>query len=100
MRKITTQAIRAFLDGDNFKLSNTKVSYCEHEETSYLYLFNNLIAKLDHYNKELTITTAGWNTTTTRERLNGLPRVDVSQNNWQLYLNGQPWDGELTTIKL
>ena len=100
MRKITIQAIRAFLNGDNFKLSNTKVSYCEHKETSYLYLFNNLIAKLDHHNKELTITTAGWNTTTTRERLNGLPRVDVYQINWQLYLNGQPWDGKLTTIKL
>lgn len=99
-RKITTQLIRAFLDGDTFRKSNTEVIYNEHEETSYLYLFDNLIAKLDHYKKELTITNAGWKSNTTKERLNGLPNVSITQKNYEWYLNGQLWNGEPVTIEL
>lgn len=96
MRKITNNAINAFLDGRNFKESNTEIKAdCT---GVYMYLFDNLIAC--RVGDRLQITTAGWNTPTTRERLNGLPNVSVTQKNWQLYLNGQPWDGELTTIEL
>lgn len=99
-RQITAQAARAFLDGDNFKSSNTEVIYNEIDETSYLYLFGNLIAKLDHYNNELTITNAGWRSNTTKERLNALPKVSITQKNRVWYLNGKEWDGKPTTIEL
>ena len=99
-RQITKQATRAFLDGDNFKLSNTEVIYNEIDETSYLYLFGNLIAKLDHYNNELTVTNAGWRTNTTKERLNALPKVSITQKQFEWYLNGKQWNGEPVTIEL
>jgi hypothetical protein len=94
MRKITNNAINAFLAGRNFKESNTEIkSNCN---GVYMYLFDNLIAC--RVGDRLQITTAGWNTVTTRERLNGLPNVSVSQRKGQLYLNGTEWDGELITI--
>ena len=68
MRDITELAIRAFFNGDNFKLSNTEV----HSDCTgvYLYLFNNLIAK--RVGERVSISLAGYNTLTTRERLNGI----------------------------
>lgn len=95
-RQITENAINAFLAGRNFKQSNTEIkANCS---GVYMYLFDNLIAH--RVGNRLQITTAGWNTLTTRERLNGLPKVSVRQEREKLFLNGQPWDGELTTIQL
>jgi hypothetical protein len=93
-RQITENAVRAFLLGDNFKQSNTEV----HADCTgvYMFLFGNMIAV--RVGNRLQITTAGWNTTTTRERLNGLPNVSVTQRKGKLYLNGKEWDGELITI--
>ena len=94
-RQITKNAVRAFLLGENFKQSNTEVlADCT---GVYMYLFDNLIA--NRVGNRLQITTAGWNTTTTRERLNGLPNVSVTQRKGQLYLNGKEWDGELTVVE-
>ena len=68
-RQITENAVRAFLLGDNFNQSNTEV----HADCTgvYMFLFGNMIAV--RVGNRLQITTAGWNTLTTRERLNGLP---------------------------
>lgn len=68
------------------------------EEKTYLKLFGNMIATLDE-NRELFITTADWNTRTTRERLNGLSGVRLGTSKGQLYLNNVPWDGKLINIK-
>ena len=94
-RQITENAIRAFLLCDNFNQSNTKV----HADCTgvRMYLFGNLIA--NRVGNRLQITTAGWNTATTRERLNGLPNVSVTQRKGQLYLNGKEWDGKLTIVE-
>lgn len=95
-RQITENAVNAFLLGKNFKQSNTEIkANCK---GVYMYLFDNLIAH--RVGDRLQITTAGWNTLTTRERLNGLPKVSVRQERGKLFLNGQPWDGELITIQL
>lgn len=99
-RQITELAVTAFLAGRTFKQSNTEVTYHDAKTVSRMYLFDNLIASYNHTLKELVITTAGWNTVTTRERLNGLPKVSVTQMNYQLYLNGEQWDGEPVTIEL
>ena len=65
---------------------------------TYLKLINNIIAILNEVN-DLFITTAGWNSVTTRERLNGLSGVRLGTKKGQLYLNNISWDGKLTNIR-
>lgn len=96
MRKITKESIKAFYNREPFKKSNMIVK--NKEGKTYLKLFDNTIATLDEFN-ELFITTAGWNSVTTRERLNGLSGVRLGTKKEQLYLNNIPWDGKLTNIR-
>ena len=96
MRKITKESIKAFYNREPFKKSNMIVE--NKERKTYLKLFDNVIATLDEVN-ELFITTADWNTRTTRGRLNGLSGVRLGTKKGQLYLNNIPWDGKLTNIK-
>ena len=96
MRKITKESIKAFYNREPFKKSNMIVENIE--GITKLKLYNNTIAKLDEYN-ELFITTADWNTRTTRERLNGLYEVKLGTRKGQLYLNNIPWDGKLINIR-
>ena len=96
MRKITKESVKAFYDREPFKKSNMIVE--NKEGKTYLKLFENVIATLDEVN-ELFITTADWNTRTTRERLNGLSEVRLGTRKGQLYLNNVPWDGKLINIK-
>lgn len=96
MRQITIDSIRAFRNGNKFKRGNMEVRTFPHSDYRQLRLHGNIIAELS--NEGMTISTCGWNTATTRERLNGLPNVHVIQRNWQLYLNGEAWDGQ--TIKI
>ena len=81
-RDITEKAVRALLAGQNFKQSNTRV------EDGSMYLFGNIIATKE--GRKLKISLCGWNTVTTRERLNGLPRVNIKQVKGIPYLNGEP----------
>ena len=87
MRAITMEAVNAFVNGRNFKSSNTVV------RGKSFYLHGNKIAWYDERGS-LWITNCGWQTNTTKERLNGLPNVSIVQKNYQWYLNGQKWDGE------
>ena len=96
MRKITKESIKAFYNREPFKKSNMIVENIK--GVTKLKLHNNTIAKLDEIN-ELFITTAGWNSVTTRERLNGLSEVKLGTRKGQLYLNNIPWDGKLTNIR-
>lgn len=95
MRKITEESINAFYKRKPFKKDNTRVVVDGFE--TKLILFNNTIAILQD-NDDLEITTCGYNTNTTRERLNGLKNVFLRTKNGQLNLNGYKWDGKL--IKL
>jgi len=96
MRKITKESIKAFYNREPFKKSNMIVE--NKGGKTYLKLFGNIIATLDGFN-ELFITTAGWNSVTTRDRLNGLSGVRLGTSKGQLYLNNIPWDGKLINIK-
>ena len=94
MRKITRLAARAFIEGRSFNRDNTSVRIEERiPEDSHpnrrLYLHNNLIAEYTNASS-LRITLAGWPTTTTRERLNGLltelgKREGIWQRNHEQY---------------
>lgn len=98
MRKITKESIDAFLNAKKFKKSNTEVRVLPN--VTVLILFDNEIAyKYNDPQNTLMITDAGWQTNTTKERLNGLPNVSIHQKNRQWYLNGEKWDGELIDIK-
>ena len=68
MRKITQQASDAFFNRGNFKGKNTYVTCFA--TISHLYLFNNRIAR--RHEGDTFFTLAGYNTATTRERLNGV----------------------------
>jgi hypothetical protein len=46
----------------------------------------------------LWITNAGWQSTTTKERLNGLSGVRINQVRGQWYLNGNAWNGEWVNV--
>lgn len=90
----TTQLAAAFVTGYNWHSGNTTV--WGEPARADLHLHGHRIARRDATG--LYITTAGWNTPTTRARLNGLPGVEVRVVNGQLMLNGKPWSGEWTKI--
>ncbi len=89
-RKITQESVRNFLDGVPFKKSN--MSVVREGTIYYLKLHGNKIAALESDGK-MWVSSAGWRSNTTKERLNGLPGVRVHQKNFQWYLNGNQWDG-------
>lgn len=68
MRKITEAAVRAFLADQSFKRDNTRVARTI--AGTRMYLHGNLIA--ENRNGVIWISNCGWETTTTKERLNGL----------------------------
>jgi hypothetical protein len=94
-RKITKEAVSAFLERRPFSKSNMKV--VEDYGIYRLKLHNNTIAIIDELGV-LSVSNAGWASNTTKERLNGLPNVSVYQKNWNWYLNGKEWTGEWTRI--
>lgn len=90
-KKITTDAVRNFLDGVPFKRDNTEV--VREGTIYYLKLFGNKIAaRLS--DGRMWISNAGWATNTTKERLNALPGVHIVQRAYRWYLNGMAWDGK------
>lgn len=98
MRKITKEITRAFYNGDKLKISNTET------DGQAIYLFGNKIAEYQSLfandgNKKINITLAGWNSNTTRERLNGLDGVRVTTKHGQAFLNGKAWGGEWVTVE-
>lgn len=97
MRKATEQVTAAFLSRGAKRVGNTAST----GET--IELHGNTIAMWKTGNADgsawsLWITLAGWDTATTRERLNALPGVHVHRAKGQTYLNGEPWDGSWKRI--
>ena len=98
MRKITEQAVEAFEAQRSFKSGNTQVRIIPQNggdgSLILLELHGNTIARHESWNGQTFITSAGWFTVTTKERLNGLRDVSIRQSNWDWYLNGKAWNGE------
>ena len=84
-RRITQEICSAFLNGYKMSKSNSHVTITD--EGAELYLHDNKIAKRE--NGKLLVSMAGWDSVTTRERLNGLPGVSIFQKDWEQYLNGE-----------
>ena len=98
MRSITKQSIKAFMNAEPFKKSNMEVEVLPN--VTILKLYGNRIAyRYNDPERTLSITNCGWNTATTKERLNALPNVSIKQLRGEWYLNGKKWDGELIDVK-
>ena len=89
MRKITQLAITAFQNGTPFKKGNTEV-WIDDKGVKRLLLHDNCIAKIDA--NGLAICPCGYMTRTTKERLNGLPGVQIIQKDYVWYLHGKKLD--------
>lgn len=95
MRKITQDAVNAFMHREPFKQSNTEVVV--YPSDTCMYLHGRMIAVINLMGN-IWVTNAGYFTNTTKERLNGIPTVTVNEKNLQWYLNGEQWDGSLTEV--
>lgn len=93
-RKITEQAVNAFLAGRAFCSGNSSVEFSPLGAIVVLKLHGNAIARYDKGDiSTMEVCNGGWSSNTTKERLNGLPGVRVNQKDWTWYLNGVEWDG-------
>lgn len=98
MRQITNLSVSAFLNGESFNKQNMSVEVLPN--VTILKLHGNSIAfKYNDPKRTLSITNCGWESTTTKERLNALPGVSIQQKNFIWYLNGVQWDGKLIDIE-
>jgi hypothetical protein len=98
MRKITQQAVQAFEEARPFKSGNTQVEVTPN--CTIMKLFGNAIAyRYNDPERTLAITNCGWQSDTTKERLNGIKGVRISQSAGKWYLDGNEWDGKLIDIK-
>jgi hypothetical protein len=84
MRQIDVLAKTAFYEGRKFKLSNTEVEI--RDGKPHMYLHGNCIAKIDK-NGDLLVSHCGWESNTTRSRLNALPGVHIKKYKGDFVLN-------------
>jgi hypothetical protein len=85
MRKITRDIVNAFQNSRSLTIGNSRTN------GESLWLFGNKIAEIRR--DGLWITNAGWDSSTTKERLNGLSSVHIIQRRGKWYLNEVEWDG-------
>jgi len=96
MRKVTKQIKEAFEQGKSLKVGNTKT------DGQTVWLHGNAIVKRDKFGT-VEWSLAGWNSPTTRERVNGIANAGVHQVNFEPVLNGQeinPFDWFASNTKL
>jgi hypothetical protein len=100
MRKITEDAVQAFNSGKSFHKANTVVTVEKSNNDDYkiikMFLRGNLIAECNE--EGFFVCDGGYKSRTTKERLNGFCNVKVNQKNFEWFLNGKEWDGNLTKV--
>ena len=96
MRKIESQMNRAIINKNDWSNSNTVVEYNSNTDCSTVYLHNNRIATVDHNTNALKLSSCGWQSVTTKSRLNAILQglivgasVYQKQFNWFLNYNNQ-----------
>ena len=99
MRKLERQMNFAVSNKGNWCGSNTQVTYNENSNCSSVRLHGHLIATYDHNDKAIKIDSCGWQSVTTKSRLNALLEevkygCKVFQKNfdWFVRYNGQTTD--------
>ena len=92
MRKIEMEMNSAIRYKQNFSKSNTMVRYDKDANMSSVFLHGNRIADFDHAKGKAWISSCGWESVTTKSRLNAFLYevaygVSVFQKNWQWFLH-------------
>ena len=90
MRKITRDIVNAFQNSRSLTIGNSRTN------GESLWLFGNKIAEIRR--DGLWITNAGWQSVTTKERLNGLSGVEIRNRRGTWILNDIPWSGEWVNV--
>ena len=72
MRKIERQMNFAISNKGDWSLSNTRVEFNESTNCSNVFLHGHMIATYDHNLKAIKISSCGWETPTTKSRLNAI----------------------------
>ena len=103
MRKLEKQMNNALTNKTNWAGSNTSVSYNESTNCSSVYLHGHNIATLVHNTNALKLSSCGYETVTTKSRLNAILeevkygcKVFQKQFEWFIRYQGQTesfWDG-------
>ena len=103
MRKLERQMNFALSNKSNWTGSNTTVCYNENTNCSSVLLHGHQIATLDHHSNALKLSSCGYQTVTTKSRLNALLSefkygCRVFQKQWDWYLQNVNqtvdfWDG-------
>ena len=93
MRKIESQMNRAIRTQSNWSGSNTTVFTSDNGLHSKVFLHGNHIATYFHVERQLQIFDGGWQSVTTKSRLNALcyefvTGVRLFQKNWTWYVSG------------
>ena len=97
MRLITSQSVQAFNNAKAFKKANTEVEVLPN--VTILKLHGNSIAfRYNDPKSTLSITNCGWQSNTTKERLNALSGVNIYQKQGVWYLNDKEWNGNLIDV--
>ena len=89
MRLIEHQMCRAVQHRINWRKDNTEVMYSPSREVSCVYLHGNLIATIDKYQVE--VYDGGWQTNTTKSRLNALINELCDGYNQGVYQHKFEW---------
>ena len=98
MRQITRDSVDAFMSSRKFRKQNMEVKVLPN--VTILLLHGNEIAyRYNDVDRTLSITDCGWQSVTTKERLNGIPNVQIQQRNFEWFLNGKQWNGNLIDVK-
>ena len=99
MRKIERQMNFAISNRADWSSSNTMVSYNTNTNCSQVRLHGNLIATVDHSTNAVKVSSCGWQTVTTKSRLNAILSevkygcsVFQKQWNWYVSFRGQTQD--------
>tara|TARA_X000001036_G_scaffold250051_1_gene232934 strand:+ start:255 stop:596 length:342 start_codon:yes stop_codon:yes gene_type:complete len=93
MRKIEREMIQAIIDQRNWSSSNTTVKYDKDSGLSQVFLHGHNIAEYGHGDMSLAVNNCGYETNTTKSRLNSLInhvfggiKYGIFQKNWNWFV--------------
>ena len=92
MRKIEQQMNRAIANRTDWSLSNTRVEFNDSTNCSSVFLHGHNIATVDHATNAVKLSSCGWQTVTTKSRLNAILSevkygCSVFQKQWNWYVS-------------
>ena len=104
MRKIETAMIGAITSKSDWTNTNTSVEYSTSENLSEIRLHGHLIAWYDHTKQSLGISNCGWETVTTKSRLNAILTtfyrgVGIFQKNYQWFISDKRETNNVSSIR-